>query len=114
MRLYPGLLAFVLSVAVSLAADRVAPSAQPPAGLAVAAVPQFVMLGFDDNPDPAAMGWLVDYLAPRHNPAGSGRAAVFDGGPVRACFYSNGKYWNDAALVEVHRRAQAAGHEISN
>lgn len=103
----------VASPSVS-AADRLAPAAQPPAGLAPAVVPQFVLLGFDDNPDVGPMTWLVDFLETRRNPAGAGRAATFDGAPVRANFYSNGKYWPDAALVAIHRRALVSGHEIGN
>jgi peptidoglycan/xylan/chitin deacetylase (PgdA/CDA1 family) len=96
------------------AADRLAPSDQPPGGLTVAQAPQFVLLGFDDNPDTGPMTWFVDYLKDRRNPAGAGRAATLDGGPVRAVFFSNGKYWSDASLVAIHRRALAEGHEIAN
>ncbi len=97
-----------------LLADRLPAAAQPPGGLASAQVPQFVLLGFDDNPDTGPMTWLVDCLKDRRNAAGFGRAGTFDRGPVRAIFYSNGKYWNDQSLVAIHRRALAEGHEIGN
>ena len=97
-----------------LPADQLSASAQPPGGLASGQVPQFVLLGFDDNPDSGPMTWFVDFLQDRRNSAGSGRAGTFDGGPVRAIFYSNGKYWNDQSLVAIHRRALAEGHEIGN
>ena len=97
-----------------LPADDLPASAQPPAGLRPAQVPQFVLLGFDDNPQAGPMTWFVDHLQDRRNPAGAGRAATFDGGPVRAIFYSNGKYWNDRALITVHHRAFSNGHEIGN
>ncbi len=90
------------------------PSAQPPGGLASETVPQFVLLGFDDNPSARELTWLLDLLERFRNPAGAGRAATFDGTRVRAIFYSNGKYWGDAAVVAAHRRAFAAGHEIAN
>lgn len=96
------------------AADLLAPSAQPPGGLAVAQAPQFVLLGFDDNPQPEPMGWIVDHLKELRNPAGAGRAATFDGAPVRAIFFSNGKYWDNLPLISVHHRAHNAGHEIAN
>lgn len=96
------------------AADSRSASARPPGGLTPAQVPQFVLLGFDDNPDTGPMTWFVDYLQDRRNPAGSRRAGTFDGGPVRAIFYSNGKYWGDPSLVAIHRRAHAEGHEIGN
>jgi peptidoglycan/xylan/chitin deacetylase (PgdA/CDA1 family) len=98
------LLIAVLTPAAT-AADRLAPSAQPPAGLAPAQVPQFVLLGFDDNPHADPINWVVDYLADRRNP---------DGTPVRMIFFSNGRYWNDRATVAAHRRALAAGHELAN
>lgn len=97
-----------------LLADRQPATAQPPGGLTTARVPQFVLLGFDDNPDTGPMTWVVDFVHDRRNAAGSGRAGTFDGGPVRAIFYSNGKYWGDPALVAIHRRALAEGHEIGN
>lgn len=103
------------SFVVSLgAADRLAPSAQPPVGLKPAQVPQFVSIGFDDNPDADPIHWLVDLLADKKNPAGSGQAATFDGTPVRVGFFSNGTYWKKPDLVAAHRRAFAAGHEIDN
>lgn len=87
------------------AADFLAPSPRPPGGLAVERVPQFVLLGFDDNPDAAAMTWFVDFLRDQRNA---------DGTPVRAIFFSNGKYWNDRALIAIHHRALSEGHEIAN
>ena len=96
---------FMASLTAASAADRLAPSTQPPAGLTAAQVPQFVLLGFDDNPDVDPMTWFVDHLATRRQA---------DGTPVRAIFYSNGRYWTDPALVAVHQRAFAAGHEIGN
>jgi len=102
------------SLAAAGAADRLAPSGRPPAGLKVAEVPQFVLLGFDDNPKADPVNWVVDYLAAKRNPAGAGQAATFDGAPVRMIFFSNGRYWNDRVTVAAHRRALAAGHEIAN
>lgn len=97
-----------------LPADDLPASAQPPGGLAPAQVPQFVLLGFDDNPDVDPMTWFVGYLQDKRNPVGAGSGATFDGGPVRAIFFSNGKYWNDRDLITVHHRALNAGHEIAN
>lgn len=102
------------SVAVP-AADRQAPSSAPPAGLKAAEVPQFIFLSFDDNPNPEAIAWLLDLIATRRNPAGSGQSATFDGAPVRAALFSNGKYLEgNEALQAVHRRAVAEGHELAN
>lgn len=86
-------------------ADALAPSAQPPGGLTVAQAPQFVLLGFDDNPDAAAMTWFVNHLKDQRDAGGN---------PVRAIFFSNGRYWSDRALISIHHRALTEGHEIAN
>ncbi|MCF3651357.1 polysaccharide deacetylase family protein [Synoicihabitans lomoniglobus] len=108
---------FAASVALisPLHATNRAPAVSPPGGLTVAEVPQFVMLGFDDNPDVAPMRWIVDFMADQRNPVGQGRAATFDGAPARVAFYSNGIYFADTpGLPEIHVRAFAEGHEIGN
>jgi len=107
-------LLFVSLIGLSLRADQQSASPQAPGDLATTQVPQFVLLGFDDNPDPEPMTWLVDYLKNKRNPAGSGAAATGDGGAVRAIFFSNGKYWGDRSLVAIHQQALAGGHEIAN
>jgi len=95
--------------------DNRAPSTQPPGDLAIADVPMFVMIGFDDNPDVEPMTWILDYLAEKTNPIGSGQVAAFDGSPTRVAFYSNGKYLeNSAPLRALHLRAFREGHEIGN
>jgi len=97
------------------AQDSMAPAQIPPAGLAVEDVPQFVMIGFDDNPEVDSMAWIVDFLADKRNPAGTDQAATFDGGPARVAFYSNGKYLDPSRkLRELHLRAWDEGHEIGN
>jgi len=104
----------LLTTAALPAADRLAPAVQPPGGLQVAQAPQFVLLGFDDNPDAEPVNWVVNYLEALRNPAGSGQAATFDGAPVRMIFFSNGRHWKDRATVAAHQRALARGHEIAN
>lgn len=105
---------FMISLTAASAADRLAPAAEPPAGLSPAQVPQFVLLGFDDNPVADRVDWVVDYLDTKRNPAGTAQAATFDGAPVRMIFFSNGRHWKDRATVAAHQRARAAGHEIAN
>jgi peptidoglycan/xylan/chitin deacetylase (PgdA/CDA1 family) len=87
------------------AADSLAPAPQPPGGLAVAQAPQFILLGFDDNPQTEPMTWFVDTLKDKRDAGGN---------PVRAIFFSNGKYWNDRTLISIHHRALNEGHEIAN
>jgi hypothetical protein len=64
--------------------DNVPPSQSPPGGLPVNKVPMFVSMGFDDNPDPEAVNWVVSAFNAIKNPAGSGNAATFDGTTARA------------------------------
>lgn len=109
---------FLASLASFLAtaafADRLAPAAQPPGGLAPAQVPQFILLGYDDNQSVEPMTWFVEQLDRRRNPRGTGNAATFDGAPVRMIYFSNGRYWDDPAIVAIHHRAVEAGHELAN
>lgn len=108
-------LAAVALIPMPALADSRAPSPLPPADLAVAEVPQFVMIGFDDNPDVAPLRWILDHAADLTNPAGRGQAATFDGSPVRFAFYSNTKYLDSSReLSELHHAACQAGHEIGN
>ncbi|MDQ5981083.1 MAG: hypothetical protein QG602_4061 [Verrucomicrobiota bacterium] len=88
-----------------VAADKLAPAPQPPGGLAVAQAPQFILLGFDDNPQTEPMTWFVDLLKDKRDAGGH---------PVRAIFFSNGKYWGDRSLISIHHRALNEGHEIAN
>lgn len=100
------LLASALSTSLPAAADFMAPSDQPPAGLAPAEVPMFVMIGWDDNPNVEPMQWITDYARDLRNP---------DDSPVRFAFYSNGKYLDASAeLRDVHHRAWMDGHEVTN
>lgn len=107
---------FAITQALSLFAhDVMIPSQNPPIGLAVEAVPQFVMIGFDDNPQVDPLEWIIGFLADRRNPAGTGQAATFDGVPARAAFYSNGLFLDPSRkLRDVHLRAFREGHEVGN
>lgn len=100
----------------------------PPAGLAADTVPQFVVLGFDDNQisglEPGeragAMSWALDMLAQRKNPGRGGSDDPFGGRPPTASFYCssaalNGEGPDEPARVRrVWQRALAQGHEIGN
>jgi peptidoglycan/xylan/chitin deacetylase (PgdA/CDA1 family) len=95
--------------------DSMRPSFRPPKGLLPDQVPQFVVLGCDDNPDVEPMQWLVDFLSSRRNPTGGGSAATFDGTPARVSFYTCGKFLDEnPALQALHREAFEQGHEIGN
>lgn len=83
--------------------DNVAPSTSPPGGLAPASVPQFVVLGWDDNGSPEGLRWVLDLAKSRKNP---------DGSALRMSFYLTSSYADDAG--ELWKRAFAEGHELGN
>ena len=68
-------------------ADFRAPSQSPPGGLTPAQVPQFVILGFDDNQYADGMTNILNVYKGKSNPAGSGNPLTFDGTPAAASFY---------------------------
>jgi peptidoglycan/xylan/chitin deacetylase (PgdA/CDA1 family) len=109
--------------------------AAPPASLSPHQVPQLVCFGSDDNgvsglPGSGASGgltFLTDLFAGRHNPAGLGNAATFDGAPIRYSFYVNTYYLEPTDATPAYtaagrdepywvrrawRQAIDAGHEI--
>src|SRR4051812_3697170 len=59
--------------------EALARSTNPPGGLTVSQVPQFVAVTFDDNFAAEGMDWAVNFFSPLHNPAGTAKAATFDG-----------------------------------
>ena len=86
--------------------DRVAPSASPPAGLQAEAVPQFILLTFDDNPAVEPMNWIMEFAGRRKNTDGSGIALTF---------FTNGKHLDrNPELVRLHQKAFRDGHVIAN
>jgi hypothetical protein len=100
--------------------DNVAPSINPPGGLAANKVPMFVMLGFDDNAHADGMNWVVKtLLGGKKNKDGSPAAATFFliGGAVTS---QNGGVFTPAGgqteqdLIDSWKAAYDAGHEIGN
>jgi hypothetical protein len=67
--------------------DNVPPSQNPPASFSPSQVPQFVVLGFDDNKYQDGVEWAAGLLRNRINPKGSGNPATYDSMPARAGFY---------------------------
>jgi hypothetical protein len=100
--------------------DHVAWSQSPPGGLPAAQVPQFVQIGFDDNPRSSGMSWATTFFRTRRNPAGTGNAATFDNSLVRVSFYNNSTYIsngfveNPTTVKESWRTAVNDGHETGN
>lgn len=89
------------------------PSIQGPNGIPALDLPQFVVLGSDDNFG-TGMGYMVDLLDTLKNPQGRGSTRTFDGAKVSMTFYSNGTYSSDKFFVENHQKANAKGFEIAN
>ena len=92
------------------------PSSQAPGGLLAEQVPQFVMFGFDDNSSVEELKWIIDFMSERKNPSSNNqRSETFDNNPIRAAFYTNGKYLVDSVeLRKTHKLAFDQGHEIGN
>jgi peptidoglycan/xylan/chitin deacetylase (PgdA/CDA1 family) len=109
-------IAFLSLLAVSCACQKPAPRSQPasppgvqpPAGLLPAQVPQFIVIGSDDNGNSGLEGsgttgglhFLTELFSARRNPAGSGNPLTFDSSPLHFSFYVN-TYYIDAAPVET-------------
>jgi peptidoglycan/xylan/chitin deacetylase (PgdA/CDA1 family) len=92
-------------------------SSTPPGVLAKPFVPQFVVLGSDDNTIDSGVSWITKYLATKTNPAGTGQAATFDGAPVHMDFYLIGFAADSLTspdIVDAWKAAYQAGHEIGN
>ncbi|WP_026475645.1 polysaccharide deacetylase family protein [Alkaliflexus imshenetskii] len=74
-------------------------------------VPQFIVLGSDDNTSAEGLNWILDYLASRKHK---------DGSSLRMSFYSNSRAsvnWSDSSsvdLVNAHIKALKLGHELGN
>ena len=97
-------------------AERLDPSLNPPGGLPVEQVPQFIVLGFDDNRYVDGMNWVLDTLEGKTNPAGKGNARTHDGQKLIVSFYYTTDSLDDGgeALLATWRRAAGAGHEVAN
>lgn len=111
-------LSFLASAFLVQAADNVPPSQNPPGGLQVLKVPQFVVFGFDDNYSVEGMRWILDYLKDRKNPVGKNNSKTFDGTPTRATFYCNTNnsvpVTAGSEIAKVYSEAYTAGHEIGD
>ncbi len=93
--------------------------------IALANVPMFISLGFDDNgiADKKGKGgatWIYNYLHDKKNSVGSGNVSTFDGSSMRAAFYLTAKYGNEwvyedfPAVRELWRKLYLDGHEMGN
>ncbi|MBN1983713.1 MAG: polysaccharide deacetylase family protein [Chitinivibrionales bacterium] len=101
-------------LALAHATDVCPPSFDPPKGAST--VPQFIVLGFDDNNLADGMEWFLNLSRDLHNP-GDGNRATFDRAPVKATFFFKGWVEDEAQVEAVHKTWKMAydqGHEIAN
>lgn len=94
-------------------AIRVDPSTNPPGGLSVWQVPQFVSVTWDDDFSQDGVSWAISLYDTRFNPAGTGSSATFDATPVRTSFYYNSVYL-DGTSRPVWSATIAKGHEAGD
>ncbi|MBI2577964.1 MAG: metallophosphoesterase [Candidatus Wildermuthbacteria bacterium] len=103
----------------TVAEDVLPPSATAPGGLVVGQVPQFVLLGSDDNNRAGGVEFFINAMKNRLNPVGTGNPGTFDGAPALMSFYLigtnifgpniNSQEWRDQYMA-----AYADGHELGN
>jgi hypothetical protein len=97
---------------VETTSSALARSLNPPGGLSVSQVPQFVAVTFDDNFNVDGMTWATNFLQPLTNPAGTSKAATYDGTAVRTSFYHNSTYLQ--GMQSAWQTAFNAGHELDD
>ena len=78
----------------------------PPAGIAIAQAPMFVVIGFDDNTEAAGIDWAMNLFENKRNR---------DGSAARVSFYMNTvDFGSSSALVNSVKRLNRSSHEIGN
>ncbi|WP_105901041.1 polysaccharide deacetylase family protein [Vibrio gangliei] len=122
-RLLPAFIGGLTSFYVSngLAAN-IAPSQQPPAGIAINNAPQFVAIAFDDNTLVDGQKWVLEQWGQRQNPSGTHNPATYDGTAIHTTFFNtceailiNPEQENNAGHVkETWYQASLLGHEMAN
>lgn len=110
----------LIASTTAAAVDYREPSSSPPGGLTAKQVPQFVVIGFDDNLLASGMDWVGNLLLNRKNPSGRGYRGTYDGTPARTSFYMNTEGLNDwlsddpIRLKTSMMRLKQQQHEIGN
>jgi hypothetical protein len=95
--------------------DSVAPSIDPPGGLAANKVPMFVMLGYDDNAYADGINWTLDQLRGRKNADGTAALSTyFITGGFTTDFFNDAGGQTAAQVLASWKRIKAEGHEIGN
>ncbi len=100
-----------LKISQSSCFKYVVPSSLPPGNLSVSDVPQFVVIGFDDNTKAEGIEWALDLFKNKKNP---------DGTPARVSFYFNTKGFSQwieddpEQLLQAAKKLKNSGHEVAN
>ena len=100
-----------LKLSTSSCYNYALPSSLPPAGLKANQVPQFVVLGFDDNTKSEGINWVIDLLKSKKNG---------DGSFAKTSFYVNtvglreNKEDDPQKLLTAMKRIVSSGHEIGS
>ncbi len=97
----------------SVSAVNVPISQSPPGGLTRSQVPQFIVLGSDDNTSGTGLKWIVDFISGKTNPGTAG-GANFEGRQIDMSFYMIGTALNDDSVVTQLQRAIGLGCEVGN
>ncbi len=98
-----------------LAIDIMPQSTIPPAGLDPSEVPQFIVLGSDDNGQIDGLTWFTELLESTTNPTTNNpQQATFDGDNANASFYVAGNALENDSIVTLFKRLYSGGFEISN
>ncbi len=108
-------LLLLLSALTIYALDTIAPSIMPPANLQPSQVPQFIVLGSDDNGQIDGLTWFTELLESHQNPTTpEPKVETFDGDPISASFYIAGIALQDDSITTLFRRLYKQGFELSN
>ncbi len=91
--------------------DYAVASSLPPQGLQPHEVPQFVVLGFDDNTEAEGIDWVRELFAQKYNADGSEARVSFY---MNTAKFHNAADYNASALLAAVKRLSATTHEIGN
>ena len=100
-----------LKVSQSSCFKYVIPSSLPPGNLAISDVPQFVVIGFDDNTKAEGIEWAINLFKNKKN---------LDGSDARVSFYFNTKGFSEwieddpQQLLNAVKKLKNSGHEVGN
>lgn len=95
--------------------DTILPSVLPPDGLEVSEIPQFVVIGSDDNTLVEGLDWYSELLRTRVNPTTDNpNPGTFDGHAVNASFYVIGDALNNDTITDIFKDLYSRGYDIGN